>query len=231
MAACTSCGGGLMAGVRFCRHCGRAVGVTGGAPPEPSRPSPPARAGAAITGAGRWLHRWARARSRRTWIRVGIGAAVVVAAAVGGTVAMAVVGASHTPQVAATDFLRALSARDVRGMLANAVLPTQGTGAPATVTLLSEVDIAKEIALPSDAIGPVRALRVVRSGIVGDAASVELQYVAGGQAHVADFSLVKASTGSGWAVQVQPAVLHISVPQAGEPVTVAGIRVPTGRPR
>jgi hypothetical protein len=168
-----------------------------------------------------------RARGRRTWLRVGIGAAVVVAAAVGGTVAVAVVGASHQPQVAATNFLRDLAARDVGGMLANAVIVSGDTGGSAQVALLSAADIAKEIALPADALGRVRDIRVLRSTVAGDAASVELQYVEGGQAQVQGFELVKGSTGSGWAVQIHAAVLHISVPEAGQPLTVAGIRVPT----
>lgn len=170
------------------------------------------------------LTRAVRSRSRRFWIRAGIAAGAVGVLLIGGLVTLSAVAAAHQPQVAAINFLRARAARAVPAMLNNAVVvpPSDTNGAD---VLLSKADISSELAGAANDTGAVSHIRVVRSSTSGDVAAVDLQYVARGQAYTATYQLVKAATASGWAVQVAARSVNISVPQAGEPVTVAGIAV------
>ena len=113
-------------------------------------------------------------------------------------------------------------------MLRNAEIVTPLPSSQKATSLLTPSDIATEIRAPGNPTEPVSHVHVVSSHVdtSGNAATVTIDYVAGGTAKTETVDLVASDlNSSGWAVQIQPAELDIAVPAGTTAVTVDSMEV------
>ncbi len=167
-------------------------------------------------------------RSKKFWITAT--AVLVTAAVVAGAIAeVAKMNTdAHSPGISAVAYLTARAEKNVRVMLHNAEIVTPPPSSQKATDLLTPRDIATEIRAPDNSTEPVSHVRVVSTHIdpSGNAATVTIDYVAGGAAKTETVGLVASNANaSGWAVQIEPAELDIAVPEGTAAVTVDGMAV------